>query len=220
MNKGLQQALAEDFLVFAQKAFRAMKGNPMPNYLFLELLADRIGDFAQGKGRRLIVNMPPRHFKTWMGSICLPAWILARNPSARILIVSYGEELAKTIAEGMRAIMRADWYLAAFKQTRLAKRKLDNISTTMGGAVRSVSIEGDVTGFGADYILVDDPIEIKHADNIRRLERVNELFDNEVFSRLEPENGNVLVLAHRVNEEDLSGHLLKSGGWKHLKLPL
>jgi len=43
--------------------------------------------------------------------------------------------------------------------------------TTDGGGVRSLSIEGGVTGLGADYIIIDDPVEIKDCDNTKCLER-------------------------------------------------
>jgi hypothetical protein len=41
--------------------------------------------------------MPPRHGKTFMGSICLSAWILAHDASAKILVLSYGQDLADKI---------------------------------------------------------------------------------------------------------------------------
>ena len=87
--------------------------------------------------------------------------------------------------------------------------------------MRSVSIEGGVTGHGADYIIIDDPTELKDCDNIKRLDRVVELFDGEILTRLNnPKRGRVVIIAHRVNEEDLSGHLLEQGRWEHLQLPL
>jgi predicted phage terminase large subunit-like protein len=77
------------------------------------------------------------------------------------------------------------------------------------------------TGHGADYIIIDDPTELKDCDNVRRLGRVVELFDGEILTRLNnPKRGRVLIIAHRVNEDDLSGHLLEQGRWEHLKLPL
>ncbi len=93
--------------------------------------------------------------------------------------------------------------------------------TTAGGGVRSLSIESGVTGLGADFIIIDDPLEIKDWDNSKRLERVNELFDNEILTRLDsPKRGCIVINAHRISEDDLSGHVLRQGGWKHLKLPL
>ena len=110
-----------------------------------------------------------------------------------------------------------------FKKTRLAKSrsKLVDFVTTAGGGVRSVSIEGGVTGHGADYIIIDDPTELKDCDNVKRLDRVVELFDTEILTRLNnPKRGRVVIIAHRVNEDDLSGHLLEQGRWEHLQLPL
>jgi hypothetical protein len=163
--------------------------------------------------------MPPRHGKTFLGSICLSASILAHNPSAKILVLSYGQALADKIAYAIRAVMQSNWFRQAFS-TRLAKTKVTDFVTTDGGVVRSLSIEGGVTGLGADFI-IDDPVEIKDCDNSKRLERVNELFDNEIQTRLDnPRKGCIVVIAHRISEDDLPGHVMQKRGWKELKLPL
>ena len=103
----------------------------------------------------------------------------------------------------------------------------NTVSRWVGGGVRSLSIEGGVTGLGADFIIVDDPVEIKDCGNIKRLERVNELFDNEIKTRLNnPKHGCIVVIAHRISEDDLPGHLLKKRdrkeprkrAWKELRL--
>src|SRR5262249_28560433 len=85
----------------------------------------------------------------------------------------------------------------------------------------SLSIEGGVTGLGADFIIIDDPVEIKDCDNADRLQRVNCLSDDEIQTRLDrPKKGCIVIIAHRISENDLSGHVLQKGGWKQLKLPL
>ena len=221
MRENLKRVLRSDLLSFARKAFSEMNGKSMPDDRYLELLAARLADVVTGNTKRLIVNLPPRHFKSWIGSVCLSAWILGHEPSAKILIVSYGQQLADKIARAIRKIMRSAWYKELFKSTKLANSKLEEFVTTAGGGVRSVSIEGGVTGHGADYIIIDDPTELKDCDNAKRLDRVVELFEGEILTRLDnPKDGRVVIIAHRVNEEDLSGHLLEQGGWKHLSLPL
>ncbi len=101
------------------------------------------------------------------------------------------------------------------------RTKVMDFVTDAGGGVRSLSIHGGVTGLGADFIIIDDPVQIKDCDNARHLEYVNELFDNEIATRLDnPKNGAIVILAHRIAEDDLSGHVLRQGGWKLLKLPL
>jgi predicted phage terminase large subunit-like protein len=223
MTGDFKSLLRSNLLAFAMKAYKEMNAQSMPDDPYLQLLADRLAGVVTGKTKRLIVNLPPRHFKSWIGSVCLSAWILGHDPSAKILIVTYGQELADKIAHAIRGILRSEWYKGVFKNTKLAKSrsKLVDFVTTAGGGVRSVSIEGGVTGHGADYIIVDDPIELKDSENIKRLDRVVELFDGEILTRLNnAKRGRVLIIAHRVNEGDLSGHLLEQGRWEHLKLPL
>src|SRR5690606_2803752 len=49
----------------------------------------------QGNGR-LIINMPPQNGKSEKASKIFPAWFLGRNPDDRVIIASYGSELAFT----------------------------------------------------------------------------------------------------------------------------
>lgn len=223
MTNQTKELLRSQFLAFTMKAFAEMHPSQrMTKYPFLVLLAETLARVATGESKRVVVNLPPRHFKTFMGTICLTAWILAHNSSSKILIVTYGQDLADKIAYAVRAILQADWFRTLFKGTRLARNcsKLMDFVTTAGGGVRSVSIDGGVTGLGADVIIIDDPVQIKDCDHIEQLEHVNELFDGEVMTRLDnPKKGRIVVIAHRLNEIDLSGHLIAQGGWKQLRLP-
>src|SRR5258708_22115802 len=223
MDIKTKELVQTKFLAFAMKGFAVLnKGRKLGNDKYLKLLAQTLTRVANGETKRLVINMPPRHFKTFMGSICLPAWILAHNPPAKIIILAYGQDLAEKSAHAVRDILRSEWYQQAF-QTRIKKdrARLNDFVTTAGGCVRSLSIEGGVTGLGADFIIIDDAVEIKDCDNTKRLERVNDLFDNQIHTRLRhPKKGCIVIIAHRISEEDLSGHVLKKGGWQQLKLPL
>jgi predicted phage terminase large subunit-like protein len=78
-----------------------------------------------------------------------------------------------------------------------------------------------VTGFGADIIIIDDAVQIKDSDNAKQLQRVNALFDSEIYTRLDnPKKGGIIIVAHRLAERDLPGHVLRKGGWKQIRLPL
>jgi hypothetical protein len=223
MNIDTKKLVQTEFLAFAMKAFAVLnKHGRLGNNKYLKFLAAELTRVVAGETKRLVVSMPPRHGKTFMGSICLSAWILAHNPSAKIIILTYGQDLADKIAYAIREILRSDWYQQAFT-TRVKKdrAKLMDFVTTDGGGVRSLSIEGGVTGLGADFIIIDDPVEIKDCDNTKRLQRVNELFDNEIQTRLDnPKNGCIVVIAHRISEDDLPGHVLQKSGWQQLTLPL
>ena len=45
------------------------------------LMAQKFEDIANGKSRRLIINMPPRHTKSEFASYLLPAWYLGKYPN-------------------------------------------------------------------------------------------------------------------------------------------
>jgi hypothetical protein len=202
MNPKLKKALRSDFDLFLHKAHGKKLADP-----YVSHLTHALTKVANGETRRLVINLPPRHGKTFTSSIALPAFILGHNPAAKILIVTYGENLAVEIARGIRAILRATWYRAVF-DTRLAidHARASDFATTAGGAVYAQPIGGQITGYGADIIIIDDPLEIKDADNITRIQFVNRRFDELIRNRFDyPSHGAILIVAHRLNEDDLCG---------------
>jgi hypothetical protein len=42
--------------------------------------------------KRLIITLPPRHFKSMCATVALPAFLLGHNPAAQIICASYGKE--------------------------------------------------------------------------------------------------------------------------------
>jgi len=97
---------------------------------------------------------------------------------------------------------------------KLASQKAGDFETTRGGAVYAVSSGGALAGRGADLIIFDDPLDLKDANNVVEIQRGIERFDNLIMSRLNnPEEGRVVIIAHRLNENDLSAHVRNEGGW-------
>ena len=69
-------------------------------------------------------------------------------------------------------------------------------------------------------IIFDDPLNISDAANQLQLQRVNGTFDPLVMSRLNhPKTDPVVIVAHRLADNDLSGFLLDQGGWHPIVLP-
>jgi predicted phage terminase large subunit-like protein len=223
MNSVIDHSIRTSFLAFAMKAHAQLylgKGlSPDP---YVHYVARHLERVADGRTKRLVLALPPRHAKTFLGSISLAAWVLAQNPATKILLISYGQELADKIAYSIREILKSEWFRRLFK-TKIAqdRRKIHDFVTTAGGGVRSVSIEGGVTGQGADLIIIDDPARIKDCDNVKQLEWIADTFDSEIMTRLDnPKKGTIIIVAHRLAKEDLPGHVLQQGGWKHIWLPL
>ena len=93
--------LRQDFSIFSQRCFRQL--DPQTNFLnnwHIEVLAAKLEACRQGRIRRLIINIPPRHLKSHCASIAFPAWCLGHNPTAQILCVSYAQDLSDKLARG------------------------------------------------------------------------------------------------------------------------
>jgi len=221
MKADMKKLIRNSFIAFAFKCYATINtGRRLKPAPYLKLLANEFELVAKRKTRKLAVAVPPRHGKTTMGSIALSAWIVGHDPAARVMIITYGAELAEDIVPQIRTVMQSDWYKEAFP-TRLTKKKVDDLVTTDGGRIRAVSIEGATTGKGGDYLILDDVVQIKDHDNIRVLERANQLFDSAIRTRLDnPKHGCIVILMHRLHENDLIGHVSQQGGWKRIVLPL
>jgi predicted phage terminase large subunit-like protein len=217
-----QQLVQEDFSSFVRRAFRFDHGEKLTSRAYIDYLCHHLEKIVDGDIRRLIINLPPRHLKTKLAAVYLSAWILAKQPGARIMIITYSGGLAEKITYQIREIMQSDWYQEIFK-TRIAKNrsKVDDFATTSGGSVFATSVSGQLAGHGADFIIFDDPLDLKDADNDSQIEYVNQLFDSLIVSRLNnPKTGRIVLIAHRLNANDLSDHLYKQRGWRRVVLPL
>ena len=221
MHSKLVAAVQSDFLAFAQLALRELDGTKLSDDRYLDLLATRLIELHDGSIKRLLINLPPRHLKTQLCTICFAAWLLANDPTVKILIVTYGERLAKDISRSIRAILRARWFREIFA-TRISKdhSEVDNFRTSRGGGVYATSFDGAITGFGGDFIIIDDPHNQSDAGFPDKLQKTIDKFHSVVVNRLNrPKEGRILVVGHRVHENDLSADLLSCGRWTHVCLP-
>ena len=211
-----------DFKSFVRKAFTFVHdGKKLGDQHYIDYLCFELEKVINGETPRLLINLPPRHLKTFLGSICLAAWTLAKEPSARIIVVTYNDKLAEHISRDVRKILRAPWFKQAFA-TRLADdhARADDFQTTKGGGVYAVSSNGALAGRGGDLIIFDDPLDLKDWNNLTEIERINERFDGMIMSRFNnPKEGRAVIIAHRLNDQDLSAHIVAQGGWRSVVLP-
>ncbi len=174
----------------------------------------------QGEILRLIMEMPPRSLKSITTSVAYTAWLLGRNPAAKILVASYGAELAQKHAQDTSTVMNSPFYKKLFPNTRIKTDRALEITTSAGGVRKGVSLGGAVTGFGADVIIVDDLMKAADASSEAETQRVHEFYDGSLVSRLNnQETGRIIVIQQRLAEYDLVGYLKEKGNYEVLSLP-
>jgi predicted phage terminase large subunit-like protein len=227
MNEAVTRAgydwlLRRDFASFARRAFSEL--NPQTAFSLgwhFEIIAARLAAVFDGKTRRLIITLPPRHLKSHLASVAFPAWCLGRKPSSQILCVSYAQELADKLSRDCRRIVASDWYRYLFP-TRLSPQRqaVPEFATTAQGCRIATSVGGVLTGRGADIIIIDDPLKPEEALSDAHRRAANEWFDHTLYSRLnDKQTGAIVLIMHRLHEDDLVGHVLAQEDWEVVCLP-
>lgn len=224
MNQRLLRELRRrHFVSFVAKVFETISAEDefVPNW-HLEAMAWELEQIEQGHSRRLLVTLPPRHLKSIMISVAWVAWMLGRYPTKRFVCASYSIEIAGDLARMCKQVMQSEWYRQLFPKTKLRGRAPDlNFRTTAGGGRLTTSTGGSLTGRGGECIIIDDPVKPFEAAT-SQIARENSIkwYSGTVVTRLNRQKtGSIVVVMQRIHEEDLGGHLLGEGGWRHLNLP-
>lgn len=213
-----------DFVSFTQKVFQILSPSAVFGMNFhIETLACHLELVRRGRIKRLIVNLPPRSLKSMTTSVALPAFELGHDPSKRIIVASYGTELAIKLTNDFRMVIGSPSYRRLFPLMRSPALKDTELEvvTSQNGFRLGTSIDGSLMGRGGDLIVVDDPLKPADALNEVRRSYVNNWFTNTLLTRLDDmTTGAIIVVMQRLHEEDLTGALLRSSnGWVVLSLP-
>jgi len=210
--------LQNDLASFMQCAFHEL--NAATNYVpgsHIEVIASKLEACRRGEIRRLIVNLPPRNLKSHCVSISFPAWLLGHNPAEQIICASYGQDLADKLGRDTRTLMNSAMYQAIFP-TRLGERQSvhDFFTTEMGGRL-ATSVGGALTGRGANFIILDDPLKPDEAVSGTLRQKANDWYDNTLLSRLNDKATScIIIVMQRLHQDDLVGHVLDQDDWEVL----
>jgi predicted phage terminase large subunit-like protein len=178
--------------------------------------------------RSLLVSMPPRHAKSFNGTVNFPAYCLMRKPYRELMVSAYNNDLATTFGRGTRDIAVDKRARKAFSGFDLSRetRAVDFWKTTEGGAYYAVGLDGTTTGRGANGLFVDDPYKSREeADSITRRRRIWNFYVSGLLSRLQPDRDGQppfkIVTHTRWHPDDMAGRIMESeefkrGEWIHL----
>ena len=195
-----------------------------------EKMARAFERVAEGRTKRLIINMPPRHTKSEFASYLLPSWFLGKFPQKKVIQTSHTAELAVGFGRKVRNLVDSDRYKDLFPDVALQadSKAAGRWATNYAGEYFAIGVGGAVTGKGADLLIIDDP----HSEQEAALAEVNpEIYDKtyEWYTsgprqRLQP-GGAIVVVMTRWSKKDLTGQVLKAsaqrGGdeWEVIEFP-
>jgi len=176
-------------------------------------VAQKFEKLAANPGSRIIVNMPPRHTKSEFASYLLPAWLIGKTPTLKIIQTTHTAELAVRFGRKVRNLMELDIYKAIFPdvELRVDSKAAGRWETEQGGEYYAAGVGGAITGRGADLLIIDDPHSEQDALSETAMENAYEWYTSGPRQRLQP-GGSIVVVMTRWSLKDLTGKLIKAQG--------
>ena len=200
-----QEVKQKDFMTFVKHVW--------PGFIEGEhhrVYAKKLQEVAEGKLKRLIVCMPPRHTKSEFASFLFPAWLMGRDPTKKIIQATHTAELAVGFGRKVKGLIESDEFGEVFPGVKLASdaKASGRWSTNKRGEYYAVGVGGALAGRGADLAIIDDPISEQMALSPSELEKVYEWYTSGPRQRLQP-GGAIIIVMTRWSIKDLVSRVLQ-----------
>lgn len=162
---------------------------------------------------RVVLNTPPRHYKSSLASEKFPAWYLGHYPERAVILASYGVTLASRFSRTVRdTIMGNDRYKLLFPKTivRPDMSGVEDWMLTLGtrSSFRAAGVGGGITGMGGHLLILDDPVmDYEQSQSLVYRKALWEWYRTVFRQRIEP-GTSIVIITTRWTEDDLVGRIL------------
>lgn len=228
-----ERILCEDsFSYFLERAWPYIDpGAQFQSGWHIDAICSHMEAVRDGEIEYLIINQPPRTSKSSIVSIAFPAWIWCQSLGSyfsglgtQFLCGTYGQPLSDEHGGKFSRLIHSEWYQKLWgHKFKIVKDQVRNFKNNAGGHRQGTSVNGWVTGFGGDILLLDDPHNALEAQSAVTRATVINWYDQTLSSRYNNPNKKALILVmQRLHVEDLTGHFLSKEipGLVHLFLPM
>lgn len=194
----------QEIIAFALRWFKIVLRDHQIEWLY----------FILESGDRVHLESPRRHGKSVLLRI-LMLWMITKDPTIRILVVSNTESLSSSIIRNVQRVIEK--YAKEFKEEygvesgrpwKATEMCLDGIIIHSDSALTGKAASARVTGLSSDIILMDDVVV---PDNIRtqqQYRRLKEWIYGELWNTLDPMKEKVIILGTRKGITDWYSELL------------
>jgi len=204
--QSVQNLGKENLLEFADYVYPGYKVGPHHRRL-----AKIFEDIANGKKKRVIVNIAPRHGKSELISYLAPAWFLGKFPHKKVIMASHTADLAVNFGRRVRNLVGSDNYKDIFSDVELQSdsKSASRWGTNAQGEYFAIGVGGALAGRGADLFIIDDP----HSEQEAKTGRPDvflpawEWFQSGPLQRLMP-GGAIIIVMTRWSKLDLTGQIV------------
>ena len=180
------------------------------------IIGEKFNRIAEGKLKRLIVCLPPRHTKSEFASTYFPAWMMGLKGNLKIIQTTHTAELATSFGRKIRNLIDSDQYSEVFPDLKLQadNKSAGRWTSNKQGEFFAAGVGGAITGRGADLLIIDDPVSEQDALSPTAMDAVYEWYTSGPRQRLQP-GGIIVIVMTRWSTKDLVGKVLKKQGEDH-----
>jgi hypothetical protein len=173
------------------------------------LILEVIEKVMLGEIPRAMLFLPPGSAKSSYASVVAPTWAMGKFPGTKIILASYGSDLARKHGRRARQIAKSPIFKDIFNTTISAETSAaDEWALTNGSEYLACGILSGITGNRAVGVIVDDAVKGRQeADSETVQARTWDVYQEDLRTRLIP-GGWELIIQTRWSEQDISGKIL------------
>ena len=173
------------------------------------LLLRKLDEVSSTPHGRLMVFMPPGSAKSSYASVVFPSRYMGQKPTRKIILASYGDDLARKLGRRTRSIMRQARYKGIWGTSLTSdSQAAQEFALTNGSEYMACGILGGVTGNRANGIIIDDPIKGREQANSETIrQKTFDAYEDDLKTRLIP-GGWIVLIQTRWHQDDLAGRIL------------
>lgn len=165
-------------------------------------------DVERGDRRKVIMNLPPRHGKSELGTKRFAAFCSGRHPEKDIIVATYNEKFALDFGKEVRDIIQSQRFKQVFPDYRLTATGSDQLRTAEGGNIYFLGRRSSTTGRGGNIIIVDDPTKDDKEVRYQTFrDDVWQWFTQTLLTRRHDDKAAVILTQTRWHEDDLVGRI-------------
>tara|TARA_R110000822_G_C15284425_1_gene490458 strand:+ start:137 stop:1561 length:1425 start_codon:yes stop_codon:yes gene_type:complete len=234
----------KDLLFFTRFFYKELRGSKFIVNHHHNTIRDELNNIEKYTLELLNINIPPRFSKTELAAVNFIARGVGMNPSGNYLYITASDELRSQTSVSIRDIITHPYFKIMYGVELKKDQNAKNLwRTEQGGGLKTATIFGQITGFGAgqmrefdenlediirDFegsIVIDDAnktddSEVENANN----EKVSRVFFNTILSRKNSRDTPIINIQQRAGLSDLTAqleeHYANSDKAKFLVMPV
>ena len=207
LRKELARRNFLDYCKYTIPNFQVGKFHKFMSSKIEDFLADKLLTDKGDPVKILALSMPVQHGKSVFLTQSLPSYYIGKNPTNKSIIISYGDDLARTFGRKNREKIK-EFGESLFGIKFSKEQDTDLEIAEHKGSIISRGISAGITGQSADLILIDDPIKNRaEAESETYRNRIYDEFLSSIYTRLSAK-GKVIIIMTRWHIDDLIGRIM------------